>query len=215
MATYGKTLLDNASNKILPKTRSKLVYCDDNTILEDRLNTIIDNIPDIPYSPTPLNGLLKPGVYTVRTSQGLSMNFPTNSFYGTLLVGKANNGCISQRLMHYDHGGQYNRVYEIDTKTFSSWSFLSGIMTIGANPGNWNSITETGVYQITTIGTGGPSGAYGYGTLLHFESNAYSHYSAQIYIPHNNDPYVRSLLTRSTNSWANWRKLTSTSVNQV
>lgn len=60
MATYGKTLLDNASNKILPKTRSKLVYCDDNTILEDRLNTIIENIPDIPYSPTPLNGLLKP-----------------------------------------------------------------------------------------------------------------------------------------------------------
>lgn len=143
------------------------------------------------------------------------MNFPTNSFYGTLLVGKANNGYISQRLMHYDHGGQYNRVYEIDTKTFSSWSFLSGIMTIGANPGNWNAITETGVYQITEIGTGGPSGAYGYGTLLHFESNAYSHYSAQIYIPHNNDPYVRSLITRSTNSWSSWRKLSSTNVNQV
>ena len=41
MATYGKKLLDNNNNVILPKTRSSLVYMDDNSTVEDTINKII------------------------------------------------------------------------------------------------------------------------------------------------------------------------------
>ena len=41
MATYGKKLLDNNNNVILPKTRSNLVYMDNNETVEDTINKII------------------------------------------------------------------------------------------------------------------------------------------------------------------------------
>ena len=37
MATYGKKLLDGNGNVILPKTRSSLVYMDDNSTVEDKI----------------------------------------------------------------------------------------------------------------------------------------------------------------------------------
>ena len=45
MATYGKKLLDNSGNVILPKTRSSLVYMDDNTE-EISVNEVsVDSVP--------------------------------------------------------------------------------------------------------------------------------------------------------------------------
>ena len=41
MATYGKKLLDINGNVILPKTRSSLVYMDNNSTVEDTINKII------------------------------------------------------------------------------------------------------------------------------------------------------------------------------
>ena len=42
MATYGKKLLDMNGNVILPKTRSSLVYMDDNETVEDTINKILN-----------------------------------------------------------------------------------------------------------------------------------------------------------------------------
>ena len=41
MATYGKKLLDSNNNVILPKTRSSLVYMNNNSTVEDTINKII------------------------------------------------------------------------------------------------------------------------------------------------------------------------------
>ena len=41
MATYGKKLLDSEGNIILPKTRSSLVYMDDNSTVEDTIKKIL------------------------------------------------------------------------------------------------------------------------------------------------------------------------------
>ena len=42
MATYGKKLLDVNGNIILPKTRSSLVYMDDNSTVEDTIKKILN-----------------------------------------------------------------------------------------------------------------------------------------------------------------------------
>ena len=42
MATYGKKLLDGEGNIILPKTRSSLVYMDDNSTVEDTIKKILN-----------------------------------------------------------------------------------------------------------------------------------------------------------------------------
>ena len=42
MATYGKKLLDVNGNIILPKTRSSLVYMDDNSTVEDTIKYILN-----------------------------------------------------------------------------------------------------------------------------------------------------------------------------
>ena len=47
MATYGKKLLDNSGNIILPKTRSSLVYMDDNETVEDKIGSILSEITKI------------------------------------------------------------------------------------------------------------------------------------------------------------------------
>ena len=40
MATYAKILKDNSGNSILPYTRSKFVYMDDNTTVEDSISNL-------------------------------------------------------------------------------------------------------------------------------------------------------------------------------
>ena len=47
MATYGKKLLDVNGNVILPKTRSSLVYMDDNETVEDKISSILSEITKI------------------------------------------------------------------------------------------------------------------------------------------------------------------------
>ena len=47
MATYGKKLLDSEGNIILPKTRSSLVYMDDNSTVEDKISSILSEITKI------------------------------------------------------------------------------------------------------------------------------------------------------------------------
>ena len=47
MATYGKKLLDSEGNIILPKTRSSLVYMDDNETVEDKIKKILSEITKI------------------------------------------------------------------------------------------------------------------------------------------------------------------------
>ena len=47
MATYGKKLLDGEGNIILPKTRSSLVYMDDNETVEDTIKNILSEITKI------------------------------------------------------------------------------------------------------------------------------------------------------------------------
>lgn len=42
MAVYGKKLIDNEGNTILPKTRSNLVYMSDDSTVEDKIADIID-----------------------------------------------------------------------------------------------------------------------------------------------------------------------------
>ena len=42
MAVYGKKLLDNEGNTILPKTRASLVYTSDDSTVEDKISDIID-----------------------------------------------------------------------------------------------------------------------------------------------------------------------------
>ena len=44
MATYGKKLLDVNGNVILPKTRSSLVYMDDNSTVENKINGILNSV---------------------------------------------------------------------------------------------------------------------------------------------------------------------------
>ena len=47
MATYGKKLLDSNNNVILPKTRSSLVYMDDNSTVEDEIEKLKSFLPPI------------------------------------------------------------------------------------------------------------------------------------------------------------------------
>lgn len=41
MATYAKILKDNSGNSILPYTRSKFVYMDDNSTIEDSIGQVL------------------------------------------------------------------------------------------------------------------------------------------------------------------------------
>ena len=47
MATYGKKLLDSNNNVILPKTRSNLVYMNNNETVEDEINGILTSISNL------------------------------------------------------------------------------------------------------------------------------------------------------------------------
>ena len=55
MATYGKKLLDSEGNIILPKTRSSLVYMDDNSTVEDKISSILSEITKIKDGSTGTN----------------------------------------------------------------------------------------------------------------------------------------------------------------
>ena len=55
MATYGKKLLDVNGNVILPKTRSSLVYMDNNETVEDTIKNILSEITKIKDGTTTTN----------------------------------------------------------------------------------------------------------------------------------------------------------------
>ena len=55
MPTYGKKLLDVNGNIILPKTRSSLVYMDDNETVEDTISSILSEITKIKDGTTTTN----------------------------------------------------------------------------------------------------------------------------------------------------------------
>ena len=54
MATYGKKLLDGEGNIILPKTRSSLVYMDDNSTVENKISSILSEITKIKDGTSPV-----------------------------------------------------------------------------------------------------------------------------------------------------------------
>ena len=224
MATYGKKLLDSNNNVILPKTRSSLVYMDDNSTVEDTIGSVNNDINNIktmvPYyqvndgiSYKDLNEIVEPGVYTLSFwGDGLTYNAPDNYCIGMLWVGrKWGADTRINQLIYKDQFSFYYRSYL--SGAWTSWQRLNTI-EFGANPSNWNNINITSIYCIAHSSlsvTGSPKGAYGYGTLLHFEVDMdYTKYSCQMYVPHRDTMYFRSRLTAS--EWAEWRKAQCTEV---
>ena len=75
MATYGKKLLDVNGNIILPKTRSSLVYMDDNSTVENKISSILSEITKIKDGSTMVGKAL-----SIRDANVTDKNY---NFYST------------------------------------------------------------------------------------------------------------------------------------
>ena len=81
MATYGKKLLDSEGNIILPKTRSSLVYMDDNSTVEDKISSILSEITKIKDGTTVVetarqirDANMQDQIYQIYTADGSGNN---------------------------------------------------------------------------------------------------------------------------------------------
>ena len=114
MATYGKKLLDSEGNIILPKTRSSLVYMDDNSTVEDTINKII-------------NGTTVVGKATYATSAGSAVD-QTARDNASAAQTTANNAMPKS-------GGQFgNTVGMNESKKFTGFIFRNINIYSGPTP---------------------------------------------------------------------------------
>ena len=99
MATYAKVLTDTSSNQILPYTRAKLVYMDDNTTVETAINNIKNQGGyTLPTASSSTLGGVKIGSNINISSGTISVPTGSTSTAGVLSVGSnisVNNGKIS------------------------------------------------------------------------------------------------------------------------
>ena len=123
MATYGKTLLDNASNKILPKTRSSLVYMDDNITVEDRFkyvygDNLLDNSNFKIWQRGDKSGELGAGSYTAdRWSNGSGQSsFEKTSIGAKQVSGATPNVLMVSQILEHSNG-TFDFTYQVSLKT--------------------------------------------------------------------------------------------------
>ena len=99
MATYAKILKDNSGNFILPYTRSKFVYMDDNTTVETAINNIKNQGGyTLPTASSSTLGGVKIGSNINISSGTISVKTATTSALGVVKIGSnisVNNGKIS------------------------------------------------------------------------------------------------------------------------
>ena len=99
MATYAKVLKDTSSNQILPYTRAKLVYMDDNSTVETAINNIKNQGGyTLPTASSSTLGGVKIGSNINISSGTISVKTGSTSTAGVLSVGSnisVNNGKIS------------------------------------------------------------------------------------------------------------------------
>ena len=218
MATYGKKLLDSEGNIILPKTRSSLVYMDDNSTVEDKIEKVIKNIPYngiIANKSKDIDNIASPGIYHIGMDNGgLTTGLPVDFFYGILIVSKKmeNLNIISQ-ILKMDSGDCWLRSGSISGTSISweSWStyhFISTRYALDSNS-DLDTLSGFGVYGVTPpLGKHFPNNCYEYGSIINFPNTSWTGYSVQFYIPHNSDIYVRGKST----IWLPWRKIATIEV---
>ena len=77
MATYGKKLLDVNGNVILPKTRSSLVYMDDNSTVEDAIKKILSGETPVERARSlPDNNILRNYSLYATSTSGITRKTP-------------------------------------------------------------------------------------------------------------------------------------------
>lgn len=83
---------------------------------------------------------------------------------------------------------------------------------------DWNTLTSSGIYEVNTLGTNTPSGAYGWGVLVvSVGVTASTGTTSQVYYPHQSD---RSIWQRvryggSSTNWSPWSEHRNWSDNQA
>ena len=135
MATYGKKLLDSEGNIILPKTRSSLVYMDDNETVEDKINSILSEITKI-----------KDGTTVVGLSKVfLDANNPDIKYF----LYASDSGNSDSPVVLYDASNSKNRIFayadndrlgqRIDTTYMpkSGGTFSGDVLAYNTNRATW------------------------------------------------------------------------------
>ena len=87
MVTYAKVLKGTYSNQILPYTRAKLVYMDDNSTVQDAVTSLKNNTYTLPTASSSTLGGVKIGSNLSISSGVLSVNTGSTTSKGVLSVG--------------------------------------------------------------------------------------------------------------------------------
>ncbi len=87
MAAYAKVLKDPSGNQILPYTRSKLVYMDDNSTVQDAVTSLKNNTYTLPTASSSTLGGVKIGSNIKISSGTISVATATTSALGVVKVG--------------------------------------------------------------------------------------------------------------------------------
>ena len=161
MATYAKILKDNSGNFILPYTRSKFVYMDDNTTVETAINNIKNQGGyTLPTASSSTLGGVKIG-HNINISSGtISVNTATTTALGVVKIGSnisVSSGTIS--------------VHTGSTST-------AGVLSVGSNISVNNGKISLTKDNIT--------GALGYTPVKDSDNACYNNVAQTIYIDSNN-----------------------------
>ena len=161
MATYAKILKDNSGNSILPYTRSKFVYMDDNTTVETAINNIKNQGGyTLPTASSSTLGGVKIGSNISISSGTISVKTATTSALGVVKIGS--NISVSSGT--------------ISVKTGSTST--AGVLSVGSNISVNNGKISLTKDNIT--------GALGYTPATDSDNVKYNSVAQTIYIDSNN-----------------------------
>ena len=134
MAVYGKKLLDNEGNTILPKTRASLVYTSDDETVESVLTKLLSGNSLVGYPTNTADGeawnyLYNDTRYQMSENAVLddTLDSIMSGYVGTIFGHEANtghpgNGWERYLIMEHEHGGKNDMtLFAVDTKPDLYW----------------------------------------------------------------------------------------------
>lgn len=161
MAVYGKKLLDMSGNVILPKTRSSLVYMNNDDTVQETIEGILKKVPgNLDHRSVESTFLdnLAPGVYTITISREnsklLGLSDGTFGMYGTLQVGSTattSDGESFIRQTILDYSGRIASRSKLGSAAWTGWT----VHEIMPKSGGTFSANVSGGAVVTIHSTGG------------------------------------------------------------
>ena len=134
MAVYGKKLLDNEGNTILPKTRASLVYTSDDETVESVLSKLLSGNglvghPTLTPDGKAWNYLYNDTRYQMSENAALddTLDSIMTGFVGTVMghganTGHPGNGWERYLIMEHEHGGKNDMtLFAVDTNPDLYW----------------------------------------------------------------------------------------------